>query len=414
MRAFMRQRIAVFLAVLAALAVATTAYAQSKPAVAILGLEVIDNGSGIDPETTGLAKLLTQALRERTRLDTSPYRLAPNSEKALLELKLLSGCADEARDCMATIGRELRADWLVYGKIERRDTGFQVTLRLLNVDTMAMERVTTEVIPFADNNPPAINNKWSRVLFNRLTGIPEQGNLEIAANAAQGRVFVDGQLATTLRDGSTRIDGLAEGKHTVVIEADGYARYETSVSIGAGQTESLDAQLMALSTPGAPAGEERSGGFARTMTWVSGAVALAAGGGVIYSGMKVTEAEEGVKSFPSDNSNYAEARMAGAQLKCEEPNEGWASNDAGMTLKSSFAGLCQDGKDAQNLSFIFGGVAAAAGVATVVFAYMGYFSDDDASAERVSGKPGERKERSVQFTPTITPDYVGGGVVIEF
>ncbi|WP_045119722.1 PEGA domain-containing protein [Haliangium ochraceum] len=406
----MRQRIAVFLAVLAALAVATTAYAQSKPAVAILGLEVIDNGSGIDPETTGLAKLLTQALRERTRLDTSPYRLAPNSEKALLELKLLSGCADEARNCMATIGRELRADWLVYGKIERRDTGFQVTLRLLNVDTMAMERVTTEVIPFADNNPPAINNKWSRVLFNRLTGIPEQGNLEIAANAGQGRVFVDGQLATTLRDGSTRIDGLAEGKHAVVIEAEGYARYETSVTIGAGQTESLDAQLMELSAPGAPAGEERSGGFARTMTWVSGAVALAAGGGLAFSGYKV-------RGFKSDSEKFAKANNSSAPDGYDKQKDHCGSENSSLDWgdrEDEYKRICDGGEQYQNLSFVFGGVAAAAGVATVVFAYMGYFGDDDSSAERVSGKPGKRKERTVQFTPTITPDYVGGGVVIEF
>ena len=37
------------------------AWAGGKPAIAILGLEVNDNGSGIDPETTKAAKELSGA-----------------------------------------------------------------------------------------------------------------------------------------------------------------------------------------------------------------------------------------------------------------------------------------------------------------------------------------------------------------
>ncbi|HWN71035.1 MAG TPA: DUF2380 domain-containing protein, partial [Haliangium sp.] len=202
---------AAVLATLAMCVASSDAFAQNKPSVAVLGLEVIDDGTGVDPQTTELAKTLTQALREGTRQDVSPYRLAPNGDKELLEVKLLSGCANEARACMAQIGRDLGADWLVYGKVEKRDTGYQVTLKLLKVDTTAMERVTTEVIPFSDNNEKSIRQNWGRSLYNRLTGIPDQGNLAIQANVDQGRVFVDGQLATTLRRGRARIDGLVEG-----------------------------------------------------------------------------------------------------------------------------------------------------------------------------------------------------------
>ncbi len=91
---------------------------------------------------------------------------------------------------MARIGRDLGADWLIYGKIERRDTGYQVTIKLLNVESMNMARVTTEVISFADNTAPKISER-GRFLFHRLTGIPEQGNLTIEANVDQGRVFVE-------------------------------------------------------------------------------------------------------------------------------------------------------------------------------------------------------------------------------
>src|SRR5256885_17121138 len=50
-----------------------TAHAGGKPPIAILGLEVYDNGSGIDPETTRAAKELTAALRDRAKAGTGPY-----------------------------------------------------------------------------------------------------------------------------------------------------------------------------------------------------------------------------------------------------------------------------------------------------------------------------------------------------
>ena len=54
------------------------AWAAGKPPIAILGLEVFDNGGGIDPETTKAAKELTAALRERAKAGTGPYVPAPS------------------------------------------------------------------------------------------------------------------------------------------------------------------------------------------------------------------------------------------------------------------------------------------------------------------------------------------------
>jgi hypothetical protein len=49
--------------VLLSLVLGGRAWAGAKPPIAILGLEVLDNGSGIDPDTTKAAKELTVALR---------------------------------------------------------------------------------------------------------------------------------------------------------------------------------------------------------------------------------------------------------------------------------------------------------------------------------------------------------------
>lgn len=428
----MRQRISAILAVLGLL-VATSALAQSKPAVAVLGLEVIDEGTGIDPQTTQMAKTLTQALRDRTRLQNSPYRLAPNSEKGLLELKLLSGCADEARNCMAAIGRDLGAQWLIFGKIEKRDTGYQVTLKLLNVETMAMERVTTELIPFADNNGPAITNKWSRALFNRLTGIPEQGNLAVQANVSRGRVFVDGQMATTLRQGRARIHGLAEGKHPVAIEAEGHERYETTVEIAAGETVELDAQLQsaAVAQPDAPPGggdgEEagRPGGTARVLFWTTAAVTVASTAGFTISALQVRSAQADKDDLVAALEPYGEMYQS---LKTAIPNcdtipsaaalSGHVSDEMDRAdvegYVNDYRTACEKGQSASLRTFILGPLAVAGALAAGYFYYQGYLATDAGSgSERAAGKSG-RQAPTVQITPTITPDYFGAGVRIEF
>jgi len=94
------------------------AWAGSKPPIAILGLEVYDNGSGIDPETTKAARDVTAALRERARVPSGPYALVLGGEKELIDEKLLNNCDSEAPSCMAMIGSELGAELLMYGKIE--------------------------------------------------------------------------------------------------------------------------------------------------------------------------------------------------------------------------------------------------------------------------------------------------------
>jgi hypothetical protein len=404
------------------------ASAQNKPSVAVLGLEVIDDGTGIDPQTTDLAKMLTQTLREGTRQDVSPYRLAPNSEKELLEVKLLSGCANEARACMAQIGRDLGANWLIYGKIEKRETGYQVTLKLLKVDTTAMERVTTEVIPFADNDEKTIKQNWGRSLYKRLTGIPDQGNLTIQANVDQGRVFVDGQLATTLRRGRARIDGLVEGRHTVAIEAEGHTRYEANVDIGPGATEQLDARLQTLAVPSSgndDDGSERPGGLARPLFWVAAGATVVSTAGFVISWRQVVSAK--------DASDSTALKLQGISMDTVWRNSLSGVNPCGSsfgqgsrdnlteseiedadTFLDDLKGSCKRGDSASLRTFIFAPLAIASGIASGYFFYRGYMGSDSETKDLASGKARKRTQPTVQVTPTFTPDYFGAGMTIEF
>lgn len=436
----MRLRISAFLAVLGVVLLGASASATAKPAVAVLGIEVIDNGTGIDAKTTELAKLLTDALRKRVELSNSPYDLAPNSAKDLLEMKLLSGCADEARACMANIGRELNAERLIYGKVERRDTGYQVSLKLLNVDSKAMERSTSDVVPFADNNPPAINNKWSRVLFNRLTGIPEQGNLVVHANVTQGSVYVDGEVATGLNGGRAQVNGLSEGTHTVAVEADGHERYESEVTVTAGQTTEIDARLEPVAVQGTGSDDtdvgggdvvqggggtvrarpraERPGGTARVLFWTTVVTTAAGATGAVIMGSKVRKAEDSKKDLLEQSGKYEtgymfpEAFPMGDNVNvCKEAGKSMYSGDDTVQELNS---LCSDGKKWALVSNVMLGATAVSAAAALYFGYAGYIA---APTERRTARAGGKAsddDAMVRFAPTITPNYLGAGLTIEF
>src|SRR5258706_1591605 len=108
-----------------------------RPKIAVLGLEVQTNGATADPESTRIAKWLTQGLRNRATANRGQYQLAPNSARELLDEKLMKECMTEKPECMAVIGNEVQADFLLFGRIDKMIkndiSAFQVTLKLLDV-----------------------------------------------------------------------------------------------------------------------------------------------------------------------------------------------------------------------------------------------------------------------------------------
>src|SRR5690606_33903512 len=135
---------------------------------------------GIDEQVTSAAQVLTRALRQEVKRQDGEYALASNADKGLLEVKLLGDCSDEARDCMSAIGRDLGADALIYGKLERRDDGYRVSLSLLDTGTEEMKKTTSAVIPKGDLEGAGAARRWARDLYGRLTGVPVTGDIEIA------------------------------------------------------------------------------------------------------------------------------------------------------------------------------------------------------------------------------------------
>jgi len=374
--------------------------AAAKPTIAILGLEVVEDGSGVDTKATQFAEALTEALRQRAKAGTGPFTLAAGSDKNLIEMKLLSGCDNEANACMAAIGAELAADRLLYGKVEKRSSGYQVSLKLLNVETKNAERSTSEVVPFGESTGTPLSG-WGKKLYAKITGASNQGVLILKANVDRGTVYLDGEPAGNLVGGTAKIVGLSAGDYKLKVEAECYLAHEGTVTVEGGQdtSEEIELEKNALAscsdggggggvgdgggggrtilTTGDISQDDRPGGGARALFWTSAAVAVI-GGGVWVYGYQQTKAN-------------ADGCPIGSPRDSSDPE-------------------CKAGYRGETLTKVGVPVTAVAGVAAAFFFYKGYIASKRTERPLTARKRG----RNVIVAPTVTATEVGGVVHIEF
>ncbi len=397
--------------------------ADAKPTIAVLGLEVIDNGN-VDKETTRAALRLAHELREQAKRPDGKYGFAPNSAKDLLELKLLSGCSDEGRTCMAAIGKNLGADRLLYGKLERRRRGYQVSLKLLNTKTKQMEKTTSELIPAADLKSNKIN-KWARSLYARLIGVPESGSLAVSTNVSKGTVYIDGVVAITLRDGSAKVLGLSEGTHVVTIEANGYVRYEAEVAITAGSTENLSVSLSSAGSESGGDDDEEDDGMLWKVGFFGGVLVTGAmATGLTYTGLQVIGKLEDDKVAAWDDLQQDGTCMVGGEtcyrdIAGDTPNT--VDDSCGKARElgvdngslNSFIATCKDGEDAATRTNLFIAGTAVAALATAYLGYQGWVVHGGSNKER-RAKAGKRAKNRVIVRPHLSEHSVGAGLSLDF
>jgi PEGA domain len=385
------------------------AWAAGKPPIAILGLEVLDNGGGIDPETTKAAKELTAALRERAKAGMGPYVPVQGGEKELIDEKLLNNCDSEQATCMAAIGSELGAEVLMYGKIERVTQGgqtiYKVSLKLLNVSRKQLASSTVETLPLAESTGVRAQ-AHAKAWYGKLAGGSPGGTVLVKANIDRGTVMLDDDLKGTLASGSLTIAGVPEGRHTLAIEAKDYQRYETSITVHNGETVPHTATLVEMSKrPLAPTGNPLS---------VEGTVGTRSGGNgwkpVFYGATVVTAAAAGFSIFA-----IVKSRQYGDKVTATHPmtNELYTEADcsgSGPTEKSNhdnFKKAC-DWHTYQQVGWVVTGVAGAAMIGSFVMAYL----RDDKHTETKSALGGHKKRRELAITPVVTPE--GGGATLRF
>jgi hypothetical protein len=388
--------------VLVLLGMGGAAWAGSgKPAIAILGLEVNDNGSGIDPETTKAAKEVTAALRDRAKAGTGPYALVANGDKELIDEKLLNNCDTEAAPCMATIGSELGADVLMFGKIERSthngQTMYKVSIKLLNVNRKQIASSTVEMVPLAEAAGVKISTH-ARAWYAKLAGGSPGGAVVVKANIDRGTVLIDNDMKGTLASGTLSIGGLAEGRHLLAIEAKDYQRYETSITIRTGETLPHSATLLEMPKQVAskivrPPSETIS---------TEGTVAANPGGSawkpVFYA---TTVAGAGALGF-----TLWQYKMA--TDKADKITDMRATQkDCKGATRDDLKEVCRH-YSLYTIGWITSSVLGAAAIGSFVMAYV----RDGGGTETRTVDRGRRKRREFAVTPVVTPD--GGGATLRF
>ena len=220
-----------------------SAAAKGKDKIAILGLEVLGTTT-VDSESTRVAQDLTVALRTRPKAGQGPYQWTPGSERELVDEKIMNSCPNEDKDCMAKIGAALGADYLVYGKIERKQlggqAGYQISLKLLKVANAQQMPGWTEFIPIAETSLTKLQ-EWARKGYKKLTNDFDGGVLRVRiANEGfdRGTILIDGEERGNITAGSGEVPSLPEGRYKISVVAGGLERWdsEEKVTIRNGET----------------------------------------------------------------------------------------------------------------------------------------------------------------------------------
>lgn len=399
-----------------------------KPPIAILGLEVYDNGGGIDPQTTQAAKELTAALRDRAKAGTGPFTPV-QGEKELIDEKLLNNCDSEAPTCMATIGSGLGAEVLMYGKIEKATQSgqgvYKVSIKLLSVPRKQLTASTVETLPVADATGVKVQ-MYARTWYSKLAGAGSGGTLVVRANIDRGTVLLDEDIKGTLASGTLTLTGVAEGKHTLAVEATReYQRYEAQITVRTGETTTQNVTMVAMPKKLADMHPKetitREGTVGQpppppTNVWkpVFYGATVATAGGVGFSLFELFQGRSNgnvpgtghfvqtVGELDSAGKRSIDSRKCGSQSVADFARD----NPMDLDVRR-FNDACNNLKY-QKIGWV---VSGALGAAVIASFYMAYIRDSGGSESNKTAA-GHRKRRALVVTPVVTPD--GGGATLRF
>ncbi len=387
--------------------VSSSAFA-GKPTVAVLGLEVVDPTGQIDQATTAVAKDLTDALRSRAKLPSGPYAFQPGGEKELIDEKLIKNCDNEAVACMAQIGKDIGADYLIYGRLEKRPDGYVVLVNLLNVTKKKFEKAKSPLtIPHAAAKDPTAIGAAASKAYNDLVGAISNGTLVVRSNADHGTVLIDNEPKGSLSSGTLTLS-LAEGPYRLIVEADGFERSaETKITVRSTETTTQSVTLVeAKSKKPDELIHTTTGTTSTTKTniWkpmfvVSTIVAVGAGGLWGFSYYKEHSYEKGIKD---------ELAAAGVQHGGLSRSDCSGSRSAEYRMSKSFVSACT-----WNERKTYGIIGTSVGVALMaITGYLAFGRGESTESVKSTSTVGRKVRKPlIALTPVVSAD--GGGAAFR-
>lgn len=373
-------------AAILALAVLVLAFgartASAKPKVAVLGVEV--TGGAIDQASTGAAHDLTEGMRTKAKQGNGPFRLAPNSDRELIDEKVLKNCDSEGPLCMSDIGKDIGADVLIYGQLAKVGDGYTAKLFVLDVKQRSKEKELTVRLPGGASSD-AVRELAKKAYTDLVGGPAEPGTLMVEANVDEGTVFVDDEQKDTLRGGKAVLQ-LAEGRYRVAIEAPGRRRQEIAVTVTGGATTTESFELVARDQVGGKRGNFWKPAFGVTL----GVAAVLAG----ISTFEWLHSQSEIDKVDPKTTNG----NGGALNQAACPND---IKDASVADRTHFTNAC----DAHtiHLATVIGAVVF--GVAAVGTGYMAFFHGSSESASKTAAR--KSLLQRIAITPVVSPETQG-------
>ncbi len=372
--------VVVLVALVAAFARVPSAAADTRPRVAVLGLEVT---SAVDVRTTELAHDLTEGMRARARLGSGPYAYAPSSERELIDEKLIKQCDNEAPSCMSEIGRELDADVIVYGKLEKDDKVVRLTLHLLDVvKKNKINRISASVPLSASKD--AVKSA-ARKAYEELAGASAAGGagtVEVETNVQRGTVFVDDSSSEALSNGKATLT-LPEGRYRIAVESPGRQRKEITVTVKSDQVITQQFDLLVGS------GSVQS---SSKKLWK----VVFAGSAVLTGGFAITSVALWM-SWRGDVDNIKAAKPEDGDLTADDC-DGGSKRDGVTDINGLLDTVCSN----RRLNIITGVIAGVIAVPLVISAYKIFVAKDKTESRRMA------------ITPVVTPDTAGAMFQMTF
>jgi hypothetical protein len=403
---------------------AGNAYA-GKPLIAVLGLEVVDSSGTPTPQDTQVAKALTEGLRSRAKAGSGPYQIAGNSDKELIDEKLLKNCDSESPVCMAQIGNDLGADVLMYGKIEKKGTAYTVTMKLLEVHRKIVEKSWNEPIPLSQTNEAELQ-RWAKNIYAKLTGQSTAGQILVKLqNGDHGTILLNGDEKGSITNGVGQVASVEEGKYKLEVQSEGFRPWSDSITVRPGETTNVGVKLekadggnRIIEPPpgGGPPGGGGivvEGGSRGSATWKgvfigSVVVGLAGGGIVLYGRNQISDARSALCAGGAYNPDMPDANHPVVDPSCAKPSS--LSNPLTPSQVDSYN---SKGDSGRTLTWVGGVTAGVAGAFAIVALYKGFIAKDSggSSGEHAVNGKRVRRDRFV-VTPIVAPD--GGGATLRF
>lgn len=386
-----------------------------KPRIAILGLEApASAGGAVDPGAQLVAREITRELRQRVQSPASPYVTAPNSNKELLDEKLLMSCDNEAPECMVVIGAGLASDVLLYGRVDRRGETFRVSVKLLDVKRRTVQ-------PAVDDLPVGgAAAGVSRRLYTKLIGEGSETDgtliVKVRSDSARairgGTVKIDDEARGSLSGGRLTVPDIAEGRHTVAIDVSGFRRFEEIVTIRGGASSTLDAVLHAGAADAADAPDARApaprASVSRPSPWwkwsaaAGAAIGLAGGGYAFYAYDRETNHNKVIFVRPASGMyRTPDSSDCGKTI----PQIEMVTGTTITTSQAVFDRACTWQHRNET------GIIVAIGGGALAIASLIMMSRDpgppDSPASGVRGKKAEVAKAEVVIVPIVTPEVTG-------